>query len=56
MIVASLVEAEGPAARTRRKVARVIYNRLEARRGPTRLLQIDAAVNYGLGPQPGRRR
>ncbi len=52
MIVASLVEAEAARDEDRGKVARVIYNRLEGDE-TNGLLQIDAAVNYGLKQKLG---
>ena len=52
MIVASLVEAEAARDEDRGKVARVIYNRLEGDE-TNGLLQIDAAVNYGLQQKLG---
>lgn len=52
MIVASLVESEARRAQDRGKVARVIYNRLEGDE-TNGLLQIDAAVNYGLNQKLG---
>ncbi len=52
MIVASLVEAESNRDADRGKVARVIYNRLETD-ATNNLLQIDAAVNYGIGRNLG---
>ena len=55
MTVASLVEAEAAGDEDRRKVARVIYNRLETGDDDHGLLQIDATVNYALRPQARRR-
>jgi len=52
MIVASLVEGEAARDQDRGKVARVIYNRL-AGKETNGLLQIDAAVNYGLHQKLG---
>ena len=52
MTVASLVEAEAARDEDRGKVARVIYNRLEGDETDG-LLQIDAAVNYGLHQKLG---
>jgi UPF0755 protein len=52
MVVASLVEAESNRDEDRGKVARVIYNRLEGD-ATGKLLQIDAAVNYGIGRNLG---
>ena len=54
MIVASLVEAEA-FPKDMPKVARVIYNRLDVPNdsGTNGLLQIDAAVNYGLDQKLG---
>lgn len=55
MTIASLVEAEGRGD-DMPKIARVIYNRLEGpgdRQGTNGLLQIDAAVNYGLDQKLG---
>ncbi len=51
IIIASLIEAEAALDADRPKVASVIYNRLEGRdNGQTgRLLQVDAALFYGLG-------
>ena len=52
MTVASLIEAEGRGDYSR-KIARVIYNRLEIDPNPAAgFLQIDATVNYALG-RPG---
>jgi UPF0755 protein len=52
MTVASLVEGEAARDEDRGKVARVIYNRLEGNE-TNGLLQIDAAVNYGLHQKLG---
>ncbi len=52
MTVASLVEGEAARDEDRGKVARVIYNRLEGDE-TNGLLQIDAAVNYGLHQKLG---
>ena len=52
MTVASLVEGEAARDEDRGKVARVIYNRLEGDETDG-LLQIDAAVNYGLHQKLG---
>lgn len=55
MIIASLVEAEGRGD-AMSKIARVIYNRLDGpgdQGGTNGLLQIDAAVNYGLDQKLG---
>ena len=55
MVIASLVEAEGRGS-DMPKISRVIFNRLEGpgdRQGTNGLLQIDAAVNYGLDQKLG---
>jgi UPF0755 protein len=55
MVIASLVEAEGRGD-DMAKIARVIYNRLDGpgdKGGTNGLLQIDAAVNYGLDQELG---
>lgn len=53
MTIASLIEAEGRGD-DMPKIARVIYNRLEnPDSGTNGLLQIDAAVNYGLDQKLG---
>jgi UPF0755 protein len=49
LIVASLVEAEAKVDDDRAKIARVIYNRLEAKMP----LQVDATVYYALGRRGG---
>jgi UPF0755 protein len=49
LIVASMIEREARVAEDRPKVARVIYNRLKAKRA----LQIDATIQYALSkPKP----
>ena len=54
MTVASLLQAEGRGD-DMPKIARVIYNRLEIDGNPSSgFLQIDATVNYALGPQRSR--
>jgi UPF0755 protein len=55
MVIASLVEAEGRGD-DMPKIARVVYNRLDGpgdQGGTNGLLQIDAAVNYGLDQKLG---
>ncbi len=55
MTIASLIEAEGRGD-DMPKIARVIYNRLDGpgdKAGTNGLLQVDAAVNYGLDQKLG---